>query len=87
MRYFKCDTLKQKDRKMIYQDVELTDEEKKTAETEAKEKVLEKIIHEAVYVDQHLSIPARLKKKYLANYIVTFKERDNATGAIYKKDV
>ena len=30
MRYFKCDTLKQKDRKMVYQDVELTDEEKKS---------------------------------------------------------
>ncbi len=29
MRYFKCDTLKQEDRKMVYQDVELTDEEKK----------------------------------------------------------
>ena len=28
MRYFKCDTLKQEDRKMVYQDVELTDEEK-----------------------------------------------------------
>ena len=30
MRYFKCDTLKQEDRKMVYQDVELTDEEKKS---------------------------------------------------------
>ena len=30
MRYFKCDTLKQKDRKMVYQDVKLTDEEKKS---------------------------------------------------------
>ena len=30
MRYFKCDTLKQEDRKMITQDVELTDEEKKS---------------------------------------------------------
>ena len=29
MRYFQCDTLKQEDRKMVYQDVELTDEEKK----------------------------------------------------------
>ena len=27
MRYFQCDTLKQEDRKMAYQDVELTDEE------------------------------------------------------------
>ena len=30
MRYFQCDTLKQEDRKMVYQDVELTDEEKKS---------------------------------------------------------
>lgn len=30
MRYFKCDTLKQEDRKMVTQDVELTDEEKKS---------------------------------------------------------
>ena len=30
MRYFKCDTLKQEDRKIVYQDVELTDEEKKS---------------------------------------------------------
>ena len=29
MRYFKCDTLKQEDRKMVTQDVALTDEEKK----------------------------------------------------------
>ena len=30
MRYFQCDTLKQEDRKMVYQDVELTDEEKES---------------------------------------------------------
>jgi len=30
MRYFKCDTLKQEDRKMVYQDIALTDEEKKS---------------------------------------------------------
>ena len=30
MRYFKCDTVKQEDRKMVTQDVELTDEEKKS---------------------------------------------------------
>ena len=29
MRYFKCDTVKQEDRKMVTQDVELTDEEKR----------------------------------------------------------
>ena len=31
MRYFQCDTLKQEDRKMVYQDVELTDEEEKSS--------------------------------------------------------
>ena len=30
MRYFQCDTLKQEDQKMVYQDVELTDQEKKS---------------------------------------------------------
>lgn len=60
---------------------------KKIIKSNSKEKVLEKIIHEAVYVDQHLNIPKRLKNKYLANYIVPFKGRDNATGAIYIKNV
>lgn len=31
MRYFKCDTLKQEDRQMVVQDIELTDEQKKRA--------------------------------------------------------
>ena len=60
---------------------------KKIIKLNLKEKILEKIIHEAVYVDQHLTIPKRLKKKYLANYIIPFKGRDNASGAIYIKDV
>lgn len=60
---------------------------KKIIKSNKKEKILDKIIHEAVYVDQHLSIPVRLKKKYLANYIVPFKGRDNASGSIYIKDV
>lgn len=50
-------------------------------------KLLEKIINEAVYVDQHLFVPIRLKSKYLANYIIPFKGRDNASGAIYIKNV
>ena len=52
-----------------------------------KENILNKIIYEAVNVDQKLKIPMRLKRKYLANYIVPFKGRDNATGAIYIKEV
>ena len=50
-----------------------------------KEYLLNSIINEAVYVDQNLKVPTRLKRKYLANYIVPFKGRDNATGAIYIK--
>ena len=49
--------------------------------------ILEKLINEAVNVDQNLKIPIRLKRKYLANYIVPFKGRDNASGAIYIKEV
>ena len=52
-----------------------------------KEKILDKIVNEAVNVDQRLKIPSRLKRKYLANYIVPFKGRDNASGAIYIKEV
>lgn len=52
-----------------------------------KEVLLTKIINEAVNVDQKLKVPMRLKRKYLVNYIVPFKGRDNATGAIYIKDV
>ena len=52
-----------------------------------KENILEKLINEAVNVDQNLKIPIRLKRKYLANYIVPFKGRDNASGAIYIKEV
>lgn len=51
-----------------------------------KEKLLSSIIHEAVYVDQHLRIPHRLKVKKYSKYILPFKGRDNATGAIYIKN-
>ena len=49
--------------------------------------LLNSIIEEAVYIDQNLKIPPRLKRKFLANYIVPFKGRDNASGAIYIKEV
>lgn len=52
-----------------------------------KEDLLDKIIYEAVHVNQHLFVPLRLKKKYLANYIVPFKGRDNASGVIFIKNV
>lgn len=50
-----------------------------------KEFLLNAIINEAVYVDQKLKIPLTLKRKFTANYVVPFKGRDNASGAIYIK--
>ncbi len=50
------------------------------------EELLSNIINEAVNVDQNLSVPKKLEKKALSMYIVPFKGRDNATGAIYIKD-
>ena len=60
---------------------------KKLIQKSKKELLLSKIINEAVNVDQKLKVPIRLKRKYLVNYIVPFKGRDNATGAIYIKKV
>lgn len=51
------------------------------------ELLLTKIINEAVNVDQKLKVPMRLRRKYLVNYVVPFKGRDNATGSIYIKNV
>ncbi len=47
--------------------------------------LLESLIHEAVYVDQHFHIPRALTRKYTANYVVPFPGRDNASGSIYIK--
>ena len=60
---------------------------KKLIKKTKKEFLLSKIIIEAVYIDQHLKVPLSLKRKYLANYIVPFNGRDNATGSIYIKKV
>ena len=49
------------------------------------EEILKKLIHEALYVDQHLFVPFRLKNKYLSSYTVPYKGRDNASGVIYIK--
>lgn len=51
----------------------------------SKESILNTIIHEAVHVDQNLKVPLTLKRKYTANYVVPYKGRDNASGAIYIK--
>ena len=60
---------------------------KKLINKTKKKSLLESIINEAVHVDQHLHIPGTLKRKYTANFIVPFKGRDNASGAIYIKEV
>ena len=50
-----------------------------------KEYLLNAIINEAVNVDQNLKVPLTLKRRFTANYVVPFKGRDNASGAIYIK--
>ena len=50
-----------------------------------KESLLNALINEAVHVDQNLKVPLALKRKFTANYVVPFKGRDNASGAIYIK--
>ena len=52
-----------------------------------KRSLLSSFIHEAVYVDQHFHIPFYLKRRYLENFILPFPGRDNASGAIYIKEV
>ena len=59
----------------------------KLIKTSEKKKILSNIINEAVNVDQNLHIPFRLKRKKYSKYILPFKGRDNATGAIYIKEV
>lgn len=51
-----------------------------------KKMILSNIINEAVNVDQHFHIPLRLKRKNLSKYILPYRGRDNASGAIYVKD-
>lgn len=58
---------------------------KKVIENTKKKEILSTIINEAVNVDQHLRIPLRLKIKKYSRYVLPFKGRDNASGAIYIK--
>ena len=53
----------------------------------SKERLLGKIINEAVNIDQKLHVPLYLKRKYTSNYVIPFCGRDNASGAIYIKEV
>ena len=57
----------------------------KIIRTSKKEDTLKNIINQAVFIDQKLSVPKRLKRKYLANFVIPFTGRDNASGVIYIK--
>ena len=59
---------------------------KKLIENSRKENILSNIIHEAVYVDQKLHVPLRLKRKNYSKYVLPFPGRDNASGTIYVKE-
>ena len=50
-----------------------------------KELVLSNIVNEAVYVNQRYHIPISLRRRFLANYVIPYNGRDNASGAIYIK--
>jgi protein phosphatase len=52
-----------------------------------KQEILKRIIYEAVYIDQKLKVPLLLRRKKLSKYIVPINGRDNASGAIYIKEV
>jgi hypothetical protein len=52
-----------------------------------KQELLKRIIYEAVYIDQKLKVPLLLRRKKLSKYIVPINGRDNASGAIYIKEV
>ena len=47
--------------------------------------LIKNLVLESVYVDQHLFVPARVKKKYDVKYIVPFNGRDNSSGVVYKR--
>ncbi|MBR3210511.1 MAG: serine/threonine-protein phosphatase [Bacilli bacterium] len=58
---------------------------KKIIASNRKSLILKKLIYEAVYIEQNLRVPLRLRRKKLSKYILPFHGRDNASGAIYLK--
>lgn len=58
---------------------------KKILKKTPKDRMLAKIIYEAVHINQHINIPFLLKRKKLTHYITPFKGRDNASGVIFIK--
>ena len=65
----------------------LTDEKIKSIIDKHKDKdILEKIIQEAVYVEQDLHVPLRLRRTFKEPFYVPSHGKDNASGAIFIKN-
>lgn len=65
----------------------LTDEKIKSIIDKHKDKnILERIIQEAVYVEQDLHVPLRLKRTFKEPFYVPAHGKDNASGAIFIKN-
>ena len=65
----------------------LTDKKMKDIITKSKNKeILEKIIQEAVYVEQDLRVPPRLMRNFAEPFYVPSHGKDNASGVIYIKN-
>lgn len=66
----------------------LTDKKiKEVIEKSKKNQILDRLIQEAVYVDQDLHVPPRLRRTFAEPFHIPSQGKDNATGAIYIKDV
>ena len=66
----------------------LTDKKiKEVIEKYKKNQILDRLIQEAVYVDQDLHVPPRLRRNFAEPFLVPSAGKDNATGAIYIKNV
>lgn len=66
----------------------LTDKKmKEVIEKYKKNQILDRLIQEAVYVDQDLHVPPRLCRNFAEPFHVPSHGKDNATGAIYIKNV
>lgn len=65
----------------------LTDEKIKfLINNNRKDQILDNIVKEAVYVDQDLCIPSRLKRRYFESFYVPSHGKDNASAAIFIKN-
>ena len=65
----------------------LTDEKIKfLIHNNRKEQILDALIQEAIYVDQELFVPTKLKDQYFENFFVPEHGKDDATAAIFIKN-